>query len=494
MAGPKFKSARAIAIEVLSHYDPKRDYAGSILDGLQNETDQRQRATDLVFGTLRNRTAIDTVITTFSGRPVERIQYELLNIIRVGTYELIYCPSTEQYAIVNEVVASAKAAGSAKQTGFVNAVLRQITRHISSRQVILAEGDADRTLPQTPVTGCEFDTPFLPDRKTSPAEYLSMAFSLPEWLIAGWLAEFGEEPTRQICFASNRRPGIYLRPNPLRTTIEQLAEKLRLQNIDIEIVDVRCSMPDACRESRIENQESRMIRIISPQAISQLPGFAQGEFTVQDVSASKPVRMLNPKQGWTILDLCAAPGAKTAQLAEATGDSAKIIATDIDSRRLEMVKENITRLGVNSVEIVPYEELLGTADFRLPNADFQIVNHKSKIENRFDCVLLDVPCSNTGVLAKRVEVRYRIEQKAIRELAGLQSKLLRTAAEMLKPGGKICYSTCSIQKTENSDLIEDFLKENQNFTLESQQLILPSAEGFDHDGGYAAILAKRETK
>jgi 16S rRNA (cytosine967-C5)-methyltransferase len=187
--------------------------------------------------------------------------------------------------------------------------------------------------------------------------------------------------------------------------------------------------------------------------------------------------MLNPQRSWTILDLCAAPGTKTAQLAETTGDSAKIIATDIDGRRLQMVQENIARLGIKSVEVVPYEQL----------------NRQLKAM-KFDCVLIDVPCSNTGVLAKRVEVRYRISPNTIRELAGLQSKLLRAAAEMLKPDGKICYSTCSIERAENTDLIEDFLRENQDFALESQQLTLPTAEDFDHDGGYAAILTKRQGK
>ena len=159
-----------------------------------------------------------------------------------------------------------------------------------------------------------------------------------------------------------------------------------------------------------------------------------------------------------------------------------------------MVRENITRLGINSVDIVPYEKILGGADSRLPNVDSQIENRKSKIENLFDCVLLDVPCSNTGVLARRIEVRYRINPNKIRELAGIQAELLRTASDLVRPGGKICYSTCSIQKAENSELVESFLRENRSFTLESQQLTLPRAEGYDHDGGYAAILIKRQSR
>ncbi|MEK7992957.1 MAG: methyltransferase domain-containing protein, partial [Planctomycetota bacterium] len=180
-----------------------------------------------------------------------------------------------------------------------------------------------------------------------------------------------------------------------------------------------------------------------------------------------------------MLDLCAAPGTKTTQLAEATGDSATIIATDIDSRRLEMVKENIARLGMKSVDVVPYEEIF--------NSKFEIRN------SEFDAVLLDVPCSNTGVLAKRVEARYRISPEAIRTLLKIQAELLGMAALMLKPHGKICYSTCSIQKAENSELVRDFLKENRTFEIESEDLTLPSAESLDHDGGYAAILVKRTT-
>ena len=483
MADQKIKSARTIAVEVLNRCDPKRSYAGVILDAFLHETNQRQRATDLVFGTLRNRRAIDTVISAFSGRPVERIQGRLLNIIRIGTYELIYCPSNEQYAIVNEAVLNcrggSRTARTDKQAGFVNSVLRQITRHISNRRGVSRTAptgrDAERTIPQNSVTGCEFDTSFLPDIDTYPAAYLSTVFSLPEWLVAGWLAEFGEESTRRICLASNRRPGLYIRPNPLRTTIEALTEKMAAAEIGFQTV------PDA-----------EMIRIKSPLDVTQLPGFSAGYFTIQDITASKPVRLLNPQPDWTILDLCAAPGTKTTQLAEATGEKAKIIATDIDARRLEMVRENISRLGINSVDIAGYEELLNShpsSSLRVKRGFFM----PSGDEVQFDCILLDVPCSNTGVLAKRIEVRYRIEPKAIKELAGLQADLLRTASGLVKPGGKICYSTCSIQKCENSEIVENFLKENQNFTLESEQLTLPEAEGFDHDGGYAAILGKRQT-
>lgn len=423
------------------------------MDRLLDETEQRQKATDLVFGTMRNRGAIDTVITAFSGRPIERIQGKLLNIIRIGAYELIYCPATEDYAIVNEAVDCVKTRAGAKQAGFVNAVLRQIIRHIDYRQKSLEQVDPGRTVIQTGSSGCEFDTAFLPDRKTCLAEYLSVVFSLPQWLISNWLDEFSEESAWQICLASNRKPSITIRPNRLKTTTAGLAKKLRQGGIELDI-----------------NSDESMIKIKSPRAISELPGFVEGEFIVQDLSASKPIRLLNPQLDWTILDLCAAPGVKTTQLAEATNDSAKIIATDINPRRLKKVKENITRLGIQSVDIVNYQKL----------PDFP-----------FDAVLLDVPCSNTGVLAKRIEARYRINPEDIQALAKIQTDLLDAAVEKMKPHGKICYSTCSIQKAENQKLIQSFLERNRTFELECEELILPSAENFSHDGGYTAILVRK---
>jgi 16S rRNA (cytosine967-C5)-methyltransferase len=463
--------ARAIAMEVLNRFDSKRNYVGPILNKLLHKTEEKQQATDLVFGTIRNRSAIDTVIATFSGRPIKRIPNKLLNIIRIGTYELIYSPATTQYAIVNEAVENAKTVAGApakrepnKQVGFVNAVLRQITRHITNRQTELTQTNMRTTLPQTPSAGCEFDTYFLPDPESSLADYLSTAFSLPRWLVNDWLGEFGFEKTRQICFASNRRPSIYIRPNTLKTTTQQLAEKFRQVNIDFELLI-----------------DESMIKLKSPRAITQLPGFADGLFTVQDITASQPVRLLNPQPGWTILDLCAAPGVKATQLAEATGDSATIIATDIDAARLKKTEENTARLGITSVSVVAYEELF-------EKSQIEIRNSKISEVGPFDVVLLDVPCSNTGVLAKRVETRYRISPSAIKELTKIQSELLGTAAQMLKPQGKICYSTCSIQKDENSELVKHFLQKNRDFKLESEKLILPSAEGLDHDGGYVAII------
>jgi len=464
MAPPPSESARFIAADVLRRFEPERTYAGTLLNRQLNRTQERQRATDLVFGVVRNLQAIDAVITTFSGRRIERINKKLLAVIRVGVYELLYRPDAPVYSVVNEAVNTAGRIGGKKQTGFVNAVLRQVDRHIVDRSRALADADPKRTLVQNARSGCEFDVDFLPDPEDSTAAHLSTCFSLPSWLVTDWLSEFGFERTRQICFGSNRRPSVYARVNPLKTTGSDLLERLAAADVQAELVN-QGSLGSA--------RPCEMIKITGPHAVDRLPGFAEGLFTIQDLAASHAVRLLDPQPGWRILDLCAAPGTKAMQLAEATQDSAQIVATDIDTQRLTKVGENQARSGLKSVTLLPHAQL------------------SDQPEESFDAVLLDVPCSNTGVLAKRIEVRFRLKRNSLQKLIKTQSALLDTAAHLVKPGGKICYSTCSIHRTENEDQVRAFAQRDDRFELESEELILPSAEGFDHDGAYAAILTRR---
>lgn len=452
------RSARAVAAEALRRFDPARDYATTVLEPLLDRTDERQRATDLVLGTVRDLFAIDAVIAQFSGRPIERIARPLLSVIRPAVYELAYAPAAPIYSIVNEAANVSKELGGPKQTGFVNAVLRAIVRHIVDREADLATAHPRRVLVHGFKTGCAFDTDFLPDPNKAPAAYLGTCFSLPTWLVTEWLEDLGPERTRAVCLGSNRRPGLYVRVNALKTTAEALLERLRRAEIQAE---------------QAPAPADDMLRIKSPRSVTQLPGFSEGLFTVQDPSAARAVRLLQPQRDWTILDMCGAPGTKTTQLAEATGDTARIVATDVDADRLERVRENVTRLGLGNVTVVAYEELAQDAP------------------EPYDAVLLDVPCSNTGVLAKRIEVRFRITPKTLAVLAKTQSDLLDRAATLLKPGGTICYSTCSIQSRENQDVVRAFLSRRPHFAPVREEVTLPSAEPFEHDGAYVAVLRGR---
>jgi 16S rRNA (cytosine967-C5)-methyltransferase len=478
MADRNLQSARAIAAQVLHGFDPARDYAGQMLDRLLDRTQERQRATDLVHGTIRNRCAIDAVIAQFSGRPVARIDARLLTILRIAAYEIAFSPATPVYSIVDEAVNTVGKSGGKKQSGFVNAVLRQIVRHVVNRQGDLAQANPRRTLVQTPQAGCEFDMDFLPDPATDAATHLSLRFSLPSWLVAEWLKEFGPERTLEICLACNRRPGLYIRVNPLRTTGKDLLVRLQQAGVQAEPVcsDAVRRYPDMPSRAHYEQEDAThaadMIRVTGPHAVTQLPGFSEGLFSVQDLSASQAVRVLAPQPGGSILDLCAAPGSKTTQIAELSRDAASVTATDIDSMRLERVAENIARLGLKSVTIVPHAQLEQGAGL-------------------FDAVLIDAPCSNTGVLSRRVEARFRVTAQAVKDIAAIQKGLLAKVAGLVKPGGRICYSTCSIQKRENQDVIRDFLAGHREYELTHESLLLPTTGPFDHDGGYVALLERR---
>jgi 16S rRNA (cytosine967-C5)-methyltransferase len=456
MSVPRPTTARSIAAEVLSETRRGKQFAGDVLDQY-HELANRQKATDLVFGVLKNHLVIDLIIKKVSGNQIERIPDKILNIIRVGVYELVYCPQAKEYVIINEAVEYAKQVTNTKGGGFVNAILRRTQKHITNRQKIVGQSSPQKLIPQTPDTGCEFDIEILADPGKLPGEYLAGAFSLSGWLVQSWIDEYGVNQAKEICFASNRRPSVYLRPNLLKTTAGELVEMLKAAEVGCEI-----------------EPESQMIKLTSPKAITLLPGFDEGLFVVQDLAASQVVRVLKPQPGWEILDLCAAPGTKATQLAEATGGRAKIVATDIDANRLKMVGENIVRLGLSgSITTVEYSDV--------------------DKQGSFDCVLVDAPCSNTGVLARRPEVRHRITEDDVKKLAKTQMMLLSRAAGMLKPRGIICYSTCSIQPEEDGLFVCRFIKRNPSFKLESEKLIWPSAEAFDRDGSYCAVII-RESK
>jgi len=459
MTGKSPKNARQVAAMVLSKFTPQPRFigAGRILHKHLEQTEQSRLATDLVFGVIRNQGCIDTVITKVSGVPKARIPAKILNILRIGVYELLFCPETPEYAIINEAANQSVEVAGKKQTAFVNAVLRNINRAIAKRSAPLAEAEAQKTVPQSPDKGCVFNIELLPNPNQDFAGYLSSAFSLPDWLVSDWLVRFGEETTKGLCFASNRRPSIYIRPNTLKTNLQDLSEEFRRQEIDFEALS-----------------DESMIKLKSHCPITNLPGFSEGLFAVQDISAARVVKTLAPRPGWRVADVCAAPGTKTMQISEMMNNTGEIVATDINPGRLDKLLENCQRQSAAIVKVVEYNQVFRSSSY----------------SRAFDAVLLDVPCSNTGVLARRCEARWRISKKSVLELAGKQAKLLQAVIPLLKPRARVCYSTCSIQSEENESVTKDFLSKNNGFRLESESLILPCTGPADHDGGYVTLLVR----
>jgi 16S rRNA (cytosine967-C5)-methyltransferase len=448
-------SPRRAAWEVLSNFNAAEYNCAELVEKFGDQTQNRASLVDIAFGIIRNSVFIDNLISLASVKPLKNIPEKILNCLRIAVYELVFT-SQADYAIVNEAVNLAKAIGSKKTAGFVNAVLRKVCASIKNKTADLSKADLRKTLPLSPAVGCEFNIDILPDADKQKGEYLSCAFSLPLWLIEQWLGQYGFEKTKNICFASNRRPSVYARPNKLKITAEKLFETLKSQEVDCELAE-----------------EYKMVRINKSGNIAGLKSFKAGLFTIQDLTSSLVAKVLNPQPGWKIFDICAAPGTKTTQIAEAIGDKGVIIATDIDNSRLGRIGENVRRLGITSVKILSYEDFIKEAG-----------------QTEADTVLLDVPCSNTGVLAKRPEVRLRLDKKRLEEIVKIQIELLEFGSSLVKKGGKICYSTCSILNQENSEVVKNFISKKREFVLEQEKLILPSVGTWDFDGGYAAILVK----
>lgn len=451
---------RKAAFEVLRGWDLRRSTVQHTIGRYLDLTSHRQRCLDLVMGVLRNRRAIDKVIRTFSGCRLDNIDKPLLDLIRLAVYESIYCPNTPVYAIVDQAVELTKSARHGKRSGFVNAILRSIVRHILDRQITPSEESYNprRILPTGPQTGCLFDRDILPQPNS--AQFIAVAFSLPDWLAADWVKRFGYGQAFQCGLASIRRPGVYLWPNLIRSTVEDLLSGLNNAGIKATQTDQGC------------------IRLAGQGRIDQIPGYKEGLFFVQDPGAASCLQQADLRPGQSILDLCAAPGGKAIQMFLQTKGQSRIVATDADPGRLGKLKENLQRLGIEGISVIGYEQLTEHVAANGP----------------FDLVLVDAPCSNTAVLARRVEVRYRLRPADIEALVQRQMQLLHQASTYLARQGKIIYSTCSIQRQENEDLVLMFLEEHPDFCLESQRLVLPDPGPVDHDGGFVAVIHSKKSQ
>lgn len=460
MSRPAYRSARATALTVLRQYNARRGDAADLLHSLLDTTDRSGQATDLVYGVIRNKVLLDTLLNRLASIEKSGVKPALWNVLRLGVYELVFAPKTADYAILNEAANLAHGLSSRKGVGFVNAVLRTVQRQISARDVDGTSAAGTHVVPRFDKSACVFAAAVLPDPAARPAEYLHTAWSLPLWLVRDWLQSYGPDVTADVCRASNRPPSVYAWPDTRRLTAAELEEKLTAEG-------VQCRLWPQCG--------AVCIRTGGP--LTHLTAFREGLFYIQDPAAEGISAFLDPRSGDTLIDVCAAPGGKTIALALKMKDTGRILASDSSRVRLSRLDENIRRLGLTAVQSVPEADL----------------SAQTLGLDRLDAVILDVPCSNTGVLARRIEARRRLESHSVNAVLTAQQALLNAAKTLLKSGTKLLYSTCSIQPEENERQIQRFLLANPDFNLVKQQLTFPSAGNedlFDHDGGYFALLAK----
>jgi 16S rRNA (cytosine967-C5)-methyltransferase len=408
----------------------------------------RRLATQLAIGVIRRRGTLDALLRPHVTRPRHKVEAWLWDALRLGTFQLALLTHIPPHAALNETVELATQFGRPDAKGFLNGVLRKIAPLMTDERADAVAADA---LPLEHGKYRRLAQPVLPEPSAAPVEYLAMAFSLPPWLASRWLERYGPEDAFRLGMWFAGPAPLWLRVNPLRTTREGFLHALRAAGIEAEA-----------------GEHPQAVRLKDHASIRELPGFAEGWFSVQDQSAMNVASALAPKAGWRVLDMCAAPGGKSTHLAELMGGTGTVVASDVDGERLRLLEGSCRRLGLANVETVRSQEE--------PPA------------GPFDAVLVDVPCSNSGVLGRRPEARWRLRPDDLRHLVPLQTKLLIQAGERVRPGGVVAYSTCSIEPEENRPVVDAVLRGLRNLEFEAEQEQSP---GRPADGGYWARLRRK---
>jgi 16S rRNA (cytosine967-C5)-methyltransferase len=394
----------------------------SILDDIPRHDrylSRRDRAlfTALVFGVLRWRNRLDHIIHHFSNIPVQKIEPGVLNILRLGLFQIIYLDRIPASAAVNTSVEMTKQIGAFRAAGFVNALLRK--------------------------SAADYGGVCFPAFENDPIAFLSTDQSMPGWLAKRWLNRFDKESLMILCNTINSVPPITVRTNTLKTAREKLI--LSLEN-EVERIEPATTAPDG-------------IRLFNPKrSIFDLTAFNSGWFQVQDEAAQLVSLLLNPQPGESVLDACAGLGGKTAHLAQLMQNKGNLLAVDKDENRLRQLDSEMQRLGVSIVRTACRDLNLS------PGA---------KLQGDFDRVLLDAPCSGLGVMRRNPDIKWNSSEADLKRHARVQKRFLENLARRVKLNGILVYAVCSIEPEENEAVIAAFLKKHAEFVIDKNPGRLP---------------------
>lgn len=363
---------------------------------------------EIVTGVIRWQLKLDFILDKILSRGLKHTDPQLVNILRIGTYQILFMNKIPDYAILNETVNLTKYLAYKKYaTSLVNSVLRELLRNPELNKA--------------------------PDREKNLVDYLSIQYSHPKSLVKHWLRIFSEEETEKLLEKNNERAKITFRINNLLASNEEIKQYLDENKIDYSL-----------------NKYYENIFVINKSSVNleENPLFKEGKITVQDASAVIATELLAPNENSFVIDMCASPGGKTCHLADMMQNKGKILANDISKQRTDLIVENINRLKVKNTEISISDALNINEDIKA------------------DYILLDAPCTGSGIIRKLPEIKYLNREKTLKKTVEIQRKLLEKAAKLLKENGVIVYSTCSIEPAENMENVMWFLKNFPQFSLE----------------------------
>lgn len=426
---------RELALKVLYKIDKEEAYSNIALNEILNANREKLTPKDIgliseiIYGVTTWKLTLDVIIIKHSKIKMKKISTWVVNILRMGIYQILFLDKIPQSAAVNESVNLAKRYGHKSSANFVNAVLRKISM-VDYAELFKIE---------------------------NPIERISKTTSMPVWIIEELLKDrdYNISNVRKICGNLVQRPNITIRRNNLKINKEEFEKQLKERNINFTEFE--------------ENKDFYIVEKIKN--IENLDMFQKGYFTVQDLSAGMSAYMLEPKENEYILDACSAPGGKTTYIAELMNNKGKILAWDLYEARTNLIKENAQRLGINIINTETND----------------VTKYKAEYNEKFDKILLDVPCMGIGVIKRKPDIKWHRKPEDLKVISKVQYEILENCSKYVKKGGTIIYSTCSILEKENHGIIQKFLEKNPIYTT-TEIKIEPTEK---QDGFYIAKLIKK---
>lgn len=384
----------------------------------------RSLLTELVYGIIRWLGKLDYIIGLFTERKTSK--KEILNILRIGLYQLLFLDNIPDYAAIFETVDVAKRIYGEEVARFVNAILREFSRSKEDIQY--------------------------PSRELSPISYISVNYSFPQWLVKKWIDTLGMDFTEKLCDSLNRVPPLTARVNTLKTTRDDLIQEILGRDIKLE-------------KTKYSPAGISFLTSLNP---TEIPEFNSGLFTLQDEGAQLISYLLDPRPGERILDACSAPGGKSTHIAELIGNHGDIIACDINHSRLKLVKIQSMRLGIKIIKTI-CTDLSGESFLK---------------GERFDKILVDAPCSGLGTIRRNPDIKWKRKWDDVLELSDIQFRILSETSARLKVNGIIVYSVCTLMPEENESVIQRFLSTHPEFRIDLDMESKSHIKDFLNENGF----------
>jgi 16S rRNA (cytosine967-C5)-methyltransferase len=423
------KNVREVALDILLQIEKSQAYSNLLL----NQTIKREKLnekdvgllTEIVYGTLQRKNTLDYYLNSFVKGGLKKLDQWVLVLLRLSLYQMIYLDRVPERAIVHEAVEIAKKKGHKGISAMVNGTLRSIIR----------EG-----VPNF-------------DKLQDSYEKLALEFSHPTWLIERWVEQFGLERTKAICEINLVPPSVTARVNQVMMKDKnELIKLLASEGIKVEEGDLS---PDALK--------------IVQGTLPNTKLFKDGHLSIQDESSMLVARALNPQPGMKVLDSCAAPGGKTTHLAEIMNNEGEIYALDLHDHKVKLIDEQASRLKLSIIRTK-------ATDSRKAGDVFP--------KGSFDCILVDAPCTGLGVIRRKPDIKWQKQIEDVEKITEIQKAILKAVAPLLKQGGRLVYSTCTIDKLENEIVVKNFLENNRDFhvDLSLKERLPKKAQSFCKDG------------